>query len=73
VATWQWVLHPFDGWRRTRLRARQRLTYQDRLSLMWHLVEPIGFVMEREMLRGIKRRAEVTSPSSGPSPLGGRE
>ena len=73
MATWQWVLHPFDGGRRTRLRARQRLTYQDRLSLMWHLVEPIGFVMEREMLRGIKRRAEVTSPSSGPSPLGGRE
>jgi hypothetical protein len=58
VATWQWFLHPFDGGSRTRLRVRQRLTYPDRLSLVWHLVEPIGFVMEREMLRGIKRRAE---------------
>lgn len=58
MATWQWFLGPLDGGTRTRLLARQRLTYPDRLSLMWHLVEPLGFVMEREMLRGIKRRAE---------------
>lgn len=58
MATWQWFLQPSDGGTRTRLRVRQRLTYPDRLSLMWHLVEPLGFVMEREMLRGIKRRAE---------------
>jgi|SRR5450631_1080687 len=58
VATWQWVLHSFDGGSRTRLRVRQRLTYPDRLSVMWHVVEPIGFVMEREMLRGFKRRAD---------------
>ena len=25
---------------------------------MWHLVEPVGFVMERGMLLGIKQRAE---------------
>jgi len=58
VATWQWFLHPLDDGRRTRLRARQRLVYPSRLSVVWHLVEPVGFVMEREMLRGIKRRAE---------------
>jgi hypothetical protein len=58
AATWQWFLHPVDGGSRTRLRARQRLVYPNRLSLVWHLVEPVGFVMEREMLRGIKRRAE---------------
>ncbi len=29
--------------------------------MMWHVVEPIGFVMERQMLRGIKRRAERQS------------
>jgi hypothetical protein len=25
---------------------------------MWHLVEPVGFVMERQMLLGIKQRVE---------------
>jgi hypothetical protein len=28
------------------------------MQVMWHLVEPVGFVMERQMLLGIKRRAE---------------
>jgi hypothetical protein len=28
------------------------------MRVMWHLVEPVGFVMERQMLRGIKQRAE---------------
>jgi hypothetical protein len=28
------------------------------MSLMWHLVEPVGFVMEHQMLRGIKQRSE---------------
>ena len=43
--------------------ARQRLTYPDNLSVMWHVVEPISFVMERQMLRGIKKRAEGLSPA----------
>jgi hypothetical protein len=58
VATWQWVLRPVEGGRRTRLLVRQRLTYPRSQRLLWHIVEPIGFVMERRMLRGIKRRAE---------------
>ena len=58
IATWQWHLSPAAGGSGTRLIARQRLTYPDNMSVMWHVVEPISFVMERQMLRGIKQRAE---------------
>ncbi len=58
IATWQWQLRPAAGGSGTRLVARQRLTYPDNMSVMWHVVEPISFVMERQMLRGIKQRAE---------------
>jgi len=58
VVTWQWVLRPLDGGRRTRLIVRQRLSRPRSQRLLWRLVEPVGFVMERRMLRGIKERAE---------------
>jgi hypothetical protein len=58
IATWQWQLRPTSGGIGTRLVARQRLSFPDRMSVMWHVVEPISFVMERQMLRGIKQRAE---------------
>jgi hypothetical protein len=60
IATWQWQLRPAPDGRGTRLVTRQRLSYRPTTgtSVMWHLVEPVGFVMERQMLRGIKRRAE---------------
>ena len=58
VATWQWQLLPTPRGRSTRLLVRQRLTYPDNMAVMWHVVEPISFVMERQMLRGIKQRAE---------------
>lgn len=58
VATWQWQLRSTAEGRGTRLLARQRLTYPDNMRVMWHVVEPISFVMERRMLRGIKQRAE---------------
>jgi hypothetical protein len=58
VATWQWVLRPLDGGRRTRLLVRQRLSRPRAQRLLWRLVEPVGFVMERRMLRGVKQRAE---------------
>ena len=58
LATWQWVLRPLDGGRRTRLIVRQRLSRPRSQRLLWRLVEPVGFVMERRMLRGIKERAE---------------
>ncbi len=59
ATTWQWVLRSADGGRTSRLVARQRYSYPRRQSLLWHLVEPVDFVMERRMLRGIKHRAEA--------------
>jgi hypothetical protein len=58
VVTWQWVLRPLDRGRRTRLLVRQRLTRPRAQRLLWRLVEPVGFVMERRMLLGIRERAE---------------
>ena len=58
VVTWQWTLRPVDAGRRTRLVVRQRLAFPRSQRVLWRLVEPIGFVMERRMLHGIKRRAE---------------
>jgi hypothetical protein len=52
------VLHPVDNGRATRLVVRQRLSYPRHQSVLWHLVEPVSFVMERRTLRGIKARAE---------------
>lgn len=58
IATWQWLLRPDAGDRSTRLLVRQRQSYPPGQAVMWHLVEPVGFVMERKMLRGIRARAE---------------
>lgn len=57
-STWQFVLRPLDDGARTRLVVRQRLDYPDSMGWVWRLTEPVAFAMEREMLRGIKRRAE---------------
>src|SRR5215470_10312622 len=67
ASTWQWVLHPVDHGRGTRLVVRQRLSYPRRQSALWHLVEPVSFVMERRTLHGIKARAEGrhVAPSAG--------
>jgi hypothetical protein len=32
---------------------------------MWHIVEPIGFVTERHMLRGLAARAEHATVTAG--------
>ena len=44
--------------------ARQRLSHPPTTgsSIMWHLVEPVGFVMERQMLLGIRQRVERRRP-----------
>lgn len=44
----------------TRLIVRARLDYEPSLpaKVLWGLIEPINFVMERKMLQGIKERAE---------------
>jgi hypothetical protein len=54
-----WVLRPTDGGRGPRLVAQQRYSYPRRQSVLWHLVEPVDFVMERRMLNRIKARAEA--------------
>jgi hypothetical protein len=59
ATTWQWTLRPVGGGRGTRLVARQRFSYPRRQSALWHLVEPVDFVIERRMLGGIKARAEA--------------
>lgn len=59
ASTWQWRLRPVNGGRATRLVARQRYSYPPGQSVLWHLVEPVSFVMERRMLHGIKARAEA--------------
>lgn len=59
ASTWQWLLEPVDDGRRTRLLVRQRLTYSPNQSVLWHVIEPLNFVMERKMLLGIKARAEA--------------
>lgn len=64
ATTWQWVLRPVDAGLGTRLVARQRFSYPRRQSVLWHLVEPVDFVMERRMLDGIKARAEGRRPAA---------
>lgn len=61
ASTWQWVLQPVAAGTATRLLVRQRLTYSRNQALLWHLVEPFNFVMERRMLLGIKQRAESSA------------
>lgn len=59
ASTWQWLLQPIDDGRRTRLIVRQRCTYSPNQSVLWHVVEPLNFVMERKMLLGVTARAEA--------------
>ena len=63
-STWQWELRAADPGR-TRLVVRQRLTYPRSMSVLWHVVEPVAFVMERRMMRGIKERAERAGVTRG--------
>lgn len=56
--SWVFVLEESGGV--TRLLVRQRLDYKPGVGhwLMWHFTEPLNFLMERKMLKGIKLRAE---------------
>lgn len=53
IATWQWALHPL-GSDSTRLMVRQRLDFSQDMAVIWRITEPIGFVMERKMLKSIR-------------------
>lgn len=57
IATWQFILQPLND-NATRLLVRQRLAHSPDLAWVWRLTEPVGFVMERKMMLGIRQRAE---------------
>ena len=63
--SWLFFVEPLDEGRRCRVISRFRVATSDdlatRLSFGPLLVEPIGTVMDRRMLQGIKRRAEQLS------------
>jgi len=58
--TWTFVLTPLDGGRRTRFHFRSRWVTQPWWLTLggWLAIVPADFVMSRDMLRGVKRRAE---------------
>lgn len=58
--SWTFSVRPVDD-TTSRLLVRQRLYHAPRwmFALMWRIIEPLNFVMERKMLYGIKRRAET--------------
>ena len=68
ISSWQWVLEPRAQGHRTRLITRTRTSYRRRSALLWHLVEPISFVMERRMLLGIRARVEAAEAPEGARP-----
>lgn len=61
--TWAFVLNPVDDGRRTRYHFRSRwVAHPWWFSLSgWLGVVPADFVMSRDMLRGVKQRAERTA------------
>ncbi|HZU86095.1 MAG TPA: hypothetical protein VFF78_01350 [Anaerolineaceae bacterium] len=59
TVTWTFILEQQDA-HTTRLIARGRNWYADGFAnaLIWHMVEPVSFVMERRMFKGLKARVE---------------
>jgi hypothetical protein len=68
--SWSFVLDPLDGGRRTRLHVRSRWsTFPWWFTLAGRLaVVPADLVMSRDMLRGVKQRAEALAAGSRPRP-----
>jgi hypothetical protein len=64
--TWVFLLHPVDGGARTRFVFRWRgWTHPWWLRLMFHaVIVPADFLMSRDMLSGLRQRAERTAPST---------
>jgi len=66
--TWTFVLHPVDNGQRTRYHFRSRSVTDPWwfTASGWLGIVPADFVMSRDMLRGVKKRAEngVMTPSS---------
>jgi hypothetical protein len=66
AASWAFFVEPL-GDHRCRLVSRYRIACSDdlamRISMGPALMEPIGFAMDRQMLLGVKERAERATPS----------
>ena len=64
--TWAFVLTPLDGGRRTRYHFRSRWVTQPWWLTAggWLGIVPADFVMSRDMLRGVKSRAEKPEPAA---------
>jgi hypothetical protein len=67
--SWAFVLTPLDGGRRTRFHFRSRWTTSPWLLTVGGVlgIVPADFIMSRDMLRGVKLRAEATRSVSGPT------
>ena len=63
--SWAFVLTPLDGGRRTRFHFRSRWTTSPWWLTLggWVGIVPADFIMSRDMLRGVKMRAERASLS----------
>ena len=67
-ATWVFFLDELaDGTTRVLVRGRNGYAPGFASHVLWHIVEPIAFVMERRMLRGIKDRAEDANLRNRPA------
>ena len=72
LSTWAFYLDPIDE-QHTRFTARFRSDWSANALITFGnhlLLEPAHFIMERGMLRGLKRRAERSSPSLRESQAG---
>jgi hypothetical protein len=65
ASSWQWTLEAICDGRRTRLITRTRTSYRPGTAVLWHVLEPVSFVMERRMLLGLRDRAEAAERSPG--------
>ena len=74
AGTWAFVLEPMDEGAQTRLIVRTRSRPWKAPRAVFYLYDPAHFIMERRMLLGIKRRAEmkVRRRAAGPSGDGER-
>lgn len=68
--TWAFSLTPIDGGQRTRFLFRSRWTTAPWWLTVggWLLIVPADFVMSRDMLRGVKQRAESSISAGHPVP-----
>jgi hypothetical protein len=64
--TWAFILQRLSS-SRSRLTIRTRANYQPEWlkPLVWFILDPVHFVMERKMLIGIKERAQNSTPEHG--------